>query len=254
VLIGRGFGRESEQGEMVEHAVQCRTRVQMLRAEPGRTNSANASRACGRFVLQRDERPRRSEAGHEDPTRARCAPLGCGCQEPINDTWIFDDSQECLPAGESRIVFRNIAAWDGLVANLGSDAEGATDLTGATPLISDMAVGDEGTADVDAGTYPSNTAERMFGWETGSTDPFVGGNVQLPIPAGTIAYVYAHSGNDGPVGLAVTTRDVGVCDAPVTTSTTTTVAADSTTTTKPADGNGSAEAARPVAAQPTYTG
>lgn len=170
-------------------------------------------------------------------------------QEPDHVTWIFEDDQDCLPAGQSKIVFRNISSYDPLVADLGSDEMGQTDISGATALLSGVAVGDEASADVDSGTYPADPSQRMFGWEPGFSVPFVGSDVQLAIPDGTVAYVYAHSGNDGAVGLASTVREVGVCDAPVTTTT-----APTSTTTTPETAGTAATPARPVAATPTYTG
>jgi hypothetical protein len=175
-------------------------------------------------------------------------------QEPVNDTWIFDDSQDCLPVGQSRIVFRNVSTDFELRASLGSDTAGALDTSGATELLSNVTQGGEASADVEAGTYPADASERMFGWRTGATEPFVGSDALVAVPQGTIAYVYAHSGNDGPVGLAITSRDVGVCGEQVTTTTSTSTTTMPGTTTTTVAAKGTAEAAHPVSAKPTYTG
>ncbi len=180
--------------------------------------------------------------------------LAIGWTEHVDDVrtntvHIFEDSLECLPEGEGQIVLRNVATTRDIVADLGRTA---TDSTEAVALISGVAWGEEQSAPVDAGFYPESESESLIVYTSAFEGPFLGSGGRLPVNAGDVIDVYVHSGIDGPVGIDMNVRTVGVCDAPPTT---VTVPEPATTVPEPTTpGTDGTRAAVPVPVQPTYAG
>lgn len=165
-----------------------------------------------------------------------------GTKPRTMNTWLFEDSTACVPAGKAGVVFRNIATYDQVSANFG---ETPTDVTEATALFSGVAVGSEDSTQLDAGRYPTAAGSSTIGWDPNDLqNPFVSPFTSLAGDAGTVTDIYAYGGNDGAVGLAKVVRQVGSCETP---STTTTVAPTTTIATQ-------AQPATAVATKPTYTG
>jgi hypothetical protein len=162
-------------------------------------------------------------------------------QQQVLNTSLFVDDISCTAPGTARIAFRNVASAEGTVANLGSVVDSVK-----TPLIANLAVGEQGVASVASPTYPVAPAE-LAAWDPIGGYDFLVSYPFLATAPGSLVTVHAIGGNDGDVGLIWKVTSGSVCETPGTTSTTTT-----TTTVAPPVTR--ARAADPVRVQPRYTG
>lgn len=162
---------------------------------------------------------------------------------------VLEDDLSCTPAGQGRVVLRNLATiWteNGTspidVDATGPDGEPVTLATG-------LEVPEQATQLVDAGTYTDLDVTLT----ADGTPPYGLDDPDLTVGPGTVLVRTYYGGVDGDVGSFDNVIEVDTCDEPTTTivpeSTTTTLAP---ATTVPAPHT--APVARPVAAQPAYTG
>lgn len=160
---------------------------------------------------------------------------------PVLSTTLFADDVSCTAPGTARVMFRNVASADGAVAILGSIDGGVK-----TPLISNLAAGQEGVASIPAGTFP-NPPATLAAWDANIDRDYAMDGTSLAGAPGSVTLLFAIAGLDGVIGVTGVEMPGSVCASSVTTVT------SPTTTTVAGSGTG-ARAATPVASQPRYTG
>jgi hypothetical protein len=131
---------------------------------------------------------------------------------------VFENDISCVPAGQSRITLRNGSAADLVSLSLDDD-----------PVIEDVATGEEGATEVDAGDYATEVFTGEFTIADMGDQTFADGTAYV---------IYVYGGNDGSPGASFGPNLVDPCS-------TTTTAAPTTT---------AAAAAAAATVRPTFTG
>lgn len=165
--------------------------------------------------------------------------------------WQHSNPTSCTPEDQGRVILRNYLAYDeGAGAFLGAvQAESEP-----TALIGDVPNGGEGSALVAPPQYPAaDSGMTLFAW-VGSDDgegtyPMVTSADEIPVTAGTTTIAYAFGGADGDPGVAVEQVPDVPCGEETTTTTTT-----PTTLPGKVSHDDLTPVAKPVVAQPAYTG
>ena len=175
-------------------------------------------------------------------------------------TWQESNVFDCVPNGQGQIVVRNYFSGDpDMWLSIGSQAPESD----PSALISNVPVGETGSALVDPPAYPGADSGSVFvGYIEGNewSDKAVTFTDQLDVDANYTTIVYAYGGADGDVGLVTQQIPNSGCEiTPPSSSSTTTPSTlppvtSAPTTTVLGTRTSAPVAATPVSATPTYTG
>lgn len=161
-------------------------------------------------------------------------------QDDGDNAVVLPDDIACTQPGEARVVVRNAASTyseSPESISVTADSPGGS----STDLATDVTPGDQQASDQPAGTYTNVESTDADGGALTEGDP------DLDAALGTVTFRTYYGGVDGPIGSYDTAVAISTCQEPTTTlpgAPTTTIATEAK----------QAEAAKPVAATPAYTG